>query len=139
MKTEPSTYHIWQIKLLLSQIENHNKKAQNEMRIDDEEYHEPLISSEFTLAIGQKVGSIFDSFEPKITPLLRKYLGLPSSRKISHTEDVLKKVLSAFLVYHDIPKGVLSGVNSDNTLAVLLQLDSCNVSVSAVSKIQSLL
>ena len=108
MKQDPSSYHVWQIKLLLSQIENHNKRTMNEMKVDGQETsNEPLISSEFTLAIKQKVANIFDSSEARLTPFLRKYLGLPSSRKIGSCDDDVKKILSGFLVYHDIPKGAL--------------------------------
>lgn len=109
MKPDPSSHNIWQIKLLLSHIESHNSKAMNEMKIDGQEtQNEPLISSEFTLAIKQKVSNVFDSWESRLTPYLRKYLGLPSSRKISTCDDDVKKILAGFLVYHDMPKGGLN-------------------------------
>nr|XP_049700108.1 anaphase-promoting complex subunit 1 [Helicoverpa armigera] len=128
MKPDPSSYHIWQIKLLLSQIESHNKRTMNEMKIDGQEStNEPLISSEFTLAIKQKVSNIFDSWESRLTPFLRKYLGLPSSRKISACDDDVKKILSGFLVYHDLPKGALKEALGDEALSVLLQLDAVPV------------
>ncbi|KAJ8719345.1 hypothetical protein PYW08_011520 [Mythimna loreyi] len=124
MKPDPSSYHIWQIKLLLSQIENHNKRAMNEMKVDGQEAsNEPLISSEFTLAIKQKVSNIFDTWEARLTPFLRKYLGLPSSRKISTCDDDVKKILSGFLVYRDIPKGALKDAAGDDELSVLLSLE----------------
>ncbi|KAM3961524.1 LOW QUALITY PROTEIN: anaphase-promoting complex subunit 1-like [Aphomia sociella] len=140
MKTEPTSYHIWQIKLLLSQIENHNKKTMNEMKVDGQDVqNEPLISTEFTLAIKQKVSNIFDSWEVKITPYLRKYLGLPSSRKINTCDEETKKILSAFLIYNDLPKGILKTDVSDNDLEVLLGLEKENLSADAVSKIEALL
>lgn len=108
MKPDPTSYHIWQIKLLLSHIDNHNRRTMNEMKVDDQDpTNEPLISNEFTLAIKQKVSSIFDSWESRLAPFLRKYLGLPSSRKISGCDDDVKKILSGFLVYHDLPKGAM--------------------------------
>ncbi|CAB3228222.1 unnamed protein product [Arctia plantaginis] len=128
MKPDPSSYNIWQIKLLLSQIDNHNKRVMNEMKIDGQEtQNEPLISSEFTLAIKQKVSNIFDSWESRLTPYLRKYLGLPSSRKISTCDDDVKKILAGFLVYHDLPKGGLKNAVGDDELSVLLNLDSLSV------------
>ncbi|XP_075976673.1 anaphase promoting complex subunit 1 [Anticarsia gemmatalis] len=137
MKPEPSTYNIWQIKLLLSQIENHNKRIMNEMKIDGQDtQNEPLISSEFTLAIKQKVSNIFDTWEAKLVPYLRKYLGLPSSRKISSCEDEIKKILAGFLVYHDLPKSGLMDVVGEDELSVLLHLD--NLSVEGQSKVWEL-
>ncbi|XP_059045476.1 anaphase-promoting complex subunit 1 [Achroia grisella] len=140
MKTDPSSYHIWQIKLLLSQVENHNRKSMNEMKVDGQDViNEPLISTEFTLAIKQKVSNIFDSWEEKITPYLRKYLGLPSSRRINAFPEEMKKILSAFVIYNDLPKGVLNSFVSDNDLEVLLGLEKHNLSAEAVSKIEALL
>ncbi|XP_052748922.1 anaphase-promoting complex subunit 1 [Galleria mellonella] len=140
MKTDPSSYHMWQIKLLLSQVENHNRRTMNEMKVDGQDVlNEPLISTEFTLAIKQKVASILDSWEDKITPYLRKYLGLPSSRKINACDEETKKILSAFLVYNDLPKGVLNSFVSDNELEVLLGLEQHNLSADAINKIEALL
>ncbi|XP_026741870.1 anaphase-promoting complex subunit 1 [Trichoplusia ni] len=138
MKPDPSSFHVWQIKLLLSQIENHNRRSMNEMKVDGQEsQNEPLISSEFTLAIKQKVSNIFDSWEGRLTPFLRKYLGLPSSRRISTCDDDVKKILSGFLVYHDLPKGALKDVMGEDTLSVLLALEG--LSVNACSKLATLL
>lgn len=140
MKNDPSTYHMWQIKLLLSQIENHNKRAMDEMKVDGQDVqNEPLISTEFTLAIKQRMGNTFDGWEIKIIPYLRKYLGLPSSRKISTCEDDMKKILSSYLVYHDLPRNVLRNVSSENELGVLMDLDSMHLTVDALSKIELLL
>ncbi|CAH0686482.1 unnamed protein product [Spodoptera exigua] len=138
MKPEPTSYHIWQIKLLLSQIDNHNRRTMNEMKVDDQEAtNEPLISNEFTLAIKQKVSNIFDSWESRLAPFLRKYLGLPSSRKISGCDDDVKKILSGFLVYHDLPKGAMKDAVGDDELSVLLQLEG--VSMEGMSKVCDLL
>lgn len=121
MKSDASTYNIWQIKLLLSQIDNHNKKVINEMKIDGQDIQsEPLISNEFTLAIKQRVSNIFDTWEARLTPYLRRYLGLPSSRKIGSCDDEVKKMLAGFLVYHDLPKGGLREVMGEEELSVLL-------------------
>ncbi|KAL4715619.1 hypothetical protein ACJJTC_006198 [Scirpophaga incertulas] len=140
MKTNPSTYHMWQIKLLLSQIEAHNRRNINEMKIDGQDVqNEPLISTEFTLAIKQKVSNVFDGWEIKIIPYLRKYLGLPSSRKICSCDEDMKKILSSYLVFHDLPKGVLRNVVVDNELSVLLDLERSHLSVDALSKIETLL
>ncbi|XP_028156342.1 anaphase-promoting complex subunit 1 isoform X2 [Ostrinia furnacalis] len=140
MKTEPSTYHMWQIKLLLSQIDNYNKRTMDEMKIDGQDVqNEPLISTEFTLAIKQRVGNVFDGWEIKIIPYLRKYLGLPSSRKISSCEEDMKKILSSYLVYHDLPRGVLRNVMSDNELGVIMDLENMSLSIEALSKIELLL
>lgn len=137
MKTDPSTYHIWQVKLLLSQIEAHNKRALSDMRVDGQDQNEPLMSSEFTLAIKQKVAHIFDGWEHKITPYLKKYLGLPSTRKISSTDDDIKKILCAFLIFHDLPRNVLKGVDCD--LEGIMAMEGLSLSVEAVYKIESML
>lgn len=140
MKTDPSTYHMWQIKLLLLQIYNHNKRVMDEMKIDGQDVqNEPLISTEFTLAIKQRVGNVFDGWEIKIIPYLRKYLGLPSSRRISSCDEDMKKILSSYLVYHDLPRGVLKNVMSDNELGVMMELENMSLSVDALSKIELLL
>ncbi|CAH0400129.1 unnamed protein product [Chilo suppressalis] len=140
MKTDPSTYHMWQIKMLLSQIESHNRRILDEMKVDGQDVqNEPLISTEFTLAIKQRVCNIFDGWEIKIIPYLRKYLGLPSSRKISSSDEDMRKILSSYLVFHDLPKGVLRSVSSDNELGVILDLERYNLSVDALSKIETLL
>lgn len=138
MKTNPSTYHIWQVKLLLSQIEAHNRRSLNDMKVDGQDQNEPLMSSEFTLSIKQKVASIFDSWEQKITPYLRKYLGLPSTRKISHTDEDIRKILSCFLIYHDLPRNVLKNVDGESELECILALESLALSVEAMHKIQTL-
>jgi hypothetical protein len=112
----------------------------DEMKIDGQDIqNEPLISTEFTLAIKQRVSNIFDGWEIKIIPYLRKYLGLPSSRKISACDEEMKKVLSSYLAFYDLPKGVLKNVMSDNELGVLLDLEQLNLSVEAISKVQTLL
>ncbi|XP_061376792.1 anaphase-promoting complex subunit 1 isoform X2 [Danaus plexippus] len=131
MKTEPSAYNMWQIKILLSQIENHNKRTTSQMTVDDLEHNEPLISTEFTMAIKQKVLSILDKWEPKITPYLRKYLGLPSSRKWTCDDDT-KRALTSYLVYYSLPRNVLRDV-TDTTL--------CDTTLSSegVSAVRSLI
>ncbi|XP_013191577.1 anaphase-promoting complex subunit 1 [Amyelois transitella] len=140
MKTNPTSYQIWQIKLLLSQIENQNKRAMNEMKVDGQDLtNEPLISTEFSFAIKQKVSHIFDSWEVKIVPYLRKYLGLSSNRKISSCEEDMKRILSAFLVCYDLPKGVLRNFVGENDLEVILGLEELNLTAEAVSKIEALL
>lgn len=138
MKTEPTSYHMWQIKLLLSQIDSHNKRVSSEMTVDGlDSQNEPLISTEFTLAIKQKISLIFDKWEMKITPFLRKYLGMPSNRKISSCDDEIKRILTSFLVYHDLPKGVLRNSMGDEISLVLC--DNLALSPEAVSKIEDLL
>ncbi|KAJ0176308.1 hypothetical protein K1T71_008482, partial [Dendrolimus kikuchii] len=119
MKNDPCTYNIWQIKLLLSQIENHNRRAQSEMKVDGQETNEPLISGEFTLAIKQKISNIFDGWNLKLAPYLRKYLGLPSNKKLNTCDEDLKKMLTAYLIFHDFPKGSLKDITSDETCALL--------------------
>ncbi|CAH2090046.1 unnamed protein product [Euphydryas editha] len=49
----------------------------------------------------------------KVTPYLRKYLGMPSSRKISGCESDLKKILSAYLVYNELPRGSLGAADHE--------------------------
>ncbi|KAI8431904.1 hypothetical protein MSG28_004457 [Choristoneura fumiferana] len=100
--------------------------------------NEPLMSSEFTLSIKQKVANIFDSWEQKITPYLRKYLGLPGTRKISNTDEDVKKILSCFLIYHDLPRNVLKNVDGDCELGCILALESLALSAEALHKIQTL-
>lgn len=140
MKTEPTSYNIWQIKLLLSHIESHNKRTIEEMKIDGQDTpYEPFISSEFTMAIKQKVSHIFDSWEPQIAPhlstYLRKWSGFVNTR-INTCEDKLKKMLSTFLVYHDLPRNLL-GYESEASL--LLGLDGTNLSAEAADKVGALL
>lgn len=135
MKTEPTSNNIWQIKLLLSQMEHHNRTALGQMTVDGQEPPEPLISSEYTIAIKQKVCQTLDSWELKLTPFLRKYLGLPSSRRLSNCEDASKRYLGAFIVYHDLPRNVLSDSVNDNELAVLLNK---SLSAEALSQIETL-
>ncbi|XP_028037199.1 anaphase-promoting complex subunit 1-like isoform X2 [Bombyx mandarina] len=121
MKTDPSAYHTWQMKLLLSQVEQLDKRSTAEMKVDGLEAHsEPLVSAEFTLAIKQKVALAFDAFELRLTPYLRKYVGLPSSRDFNNCEPLLKKALSAFLVYHDIKRGELRGCAGEEGGALVL-------------------
>lgn len=119
MKTEPTSYHMWQIKLLLSQIDKHNQQALNEMTVDGQEQTEPVISNEYMLAIKQKVCHVFDSWEVILSPLLRKYLGLSSSRKLNDCDDSLKMFLSAYIVYHDLHRNVLGGCADEDELSVM--------------------
>lgn len=135
MKTEPTSNNIWQIKLLQSQIEHHNRTTHDQMTIDGQEANEPLISSEYTLAIKQKVCHTLDSWELKLTPYLRKYLGLPSSRKLNHCDDNSKRCLSAFIVYHDLQRNVMNNSLNDSELGVLLNKA---LSAEALSKIETL-
>ncbi|XP_026330751.1 anaphase-promoting complex subunit 1 isoform X3 [Hyposmocoma kahamanoa] len=140
MKTEPTSYNIWQIKLLLSHIENHSKRTIEEMKIDGQDTpYEPLISNEFTMAIKQKVSHIFDGWEPLIAPYLSTYLRKWSSfghTRISSCDDKLKKMLSTFLVYHDLPRNLLS---YKSEFSLLLGLDETNLSAEAVDKVGELL
>lgn len=140
MKTEPTSYNIWQIKLLLSHIENHTKRTIEEMKIDGQDTpYEPLISNEFTMAIKQKVSHIFDGWEPLIAPYLSTYLRKWSSfghTRISSCDDKLKKMLSTFLVYHDLPRNLLS---YKSEFSLLLGLDETNLSAEAVDKVGELL
>lgn len=136
MKTEPTSNHMWQIKLLLSQIEHHNRTSLDQMTVDGQESNEPLISNEYTLAIKQKVCHTLDSWEMNLTPLLRKYLGLPSgSKRLNNSDDATKRCLSAFIVYHDLQKNILSDSANDNELSVLLNKA---LSAEALSKIETL-
>lgn len=140
MKTEPTSYHIWQIKLLQSHIENHNKRTIEEMKIDGQDTpYEPFISNEFTMAIKQEVSHIFDSWEPQIAPYLSTYLRKWSGfvmPRISSGDDKLKKMLSTFLVYHDLPRNLLS---YESEVSLLLGLDGTNLSAEAVDKVGQLL
>ncbi|XP_049874978.1 anaphase-promoting complex subunit 1 [Pectinophora gossypiella] len=138
MKTDPTSYHVWQVKLLLSHVEHYNRQTLNEMRVDGQESSEPLISNEHAIAIKQKVANIFDTWELQIAPYLRKYLGLPSSRKINACEDNLKKFLSSYVVYHDLPKSAVK-LDSDSELMMILGLDGAGLSAEAVGKIGELL
>lgn len=102
----------------------------------DEEETEPLISTEFTIAIKQKVCHIFDSLELKLQPYLRKYLGLPSSRKLANCDDSTLKSLSAYITYHDLEKNVLKNCVNEDELSILLNKSS--LSVEALSKLEEL-
>ncbi|XP_041981224.1 anaphase-promoting complex subunit 1 [Aricia agestis] len=135
MKTEPTSYHMWQIKLLLSQIDAHHKRSNTDMTVDGTETNEPLVSTQFVVAIKQKVANIFDKWEGKITPYLRKYLGLPSSRNINSCEEDIKRMLSTYVVYHDLPRSVLRNVDDELSLVLCSEL---NLSAEAVSKIEAL-
>lgn len=139
MKINPSTYHSWQIKLLQSQMEFHNRKLLTEMNIDGTESStESLISNEFTLAVNQKISETFDTYEAKLTPYLKKYLGLPSNKKINNLDENLKKFLSAYITFYDLPKAVFKGC-IENPLSLLLELENFNLNVMSVSKIESLI
>ncbi|XP_050663661.1 anaphase-promoting complex subunit 1-like [Leptidea sinapis] len=107
MKTEPTSYHMWQVKLLVAQAELVNARAALTMAVDDDTPADTLVSTEFTLAVKQKITLVFDKWETRILPYLRKYLGLPSSRKIHTSDDETKRILASYLVYHDLPRDVL--------------------------------
>lgn len=134
MKTTPSVSHIWQLKLLRSLVDGHQRRTATEMTVDGD-HTEPILSPELTHAIKQKAATIFDKWEVKITPYLRKYLGMPSSRDINTCEETVKRFLASFLVYYDIPKGGLRDVGGGE-LSVLCEL---GLSADAVSKIECLL
>lgn len=68
---------------------------------------------------------------------MKKYLGLPSTRKISSTDDDIKKILCAFLIFHDLPRNVLKGVDCD--LEGIMAMEGLSLSVEAVYKIESML
>lgn len=140
MKTEPTSYNVWQIKLLLSHIENHTKRNMEEMKIDGQETpYEPFISHEFTMAIKQMVSYVFDTWEPQIAPYLSTYLRKWSSfvnTRISACDDKLKNMLSSFLVFHDLPRNLLS---YESEVSLLLGLDDMNLSAEAVTKVAELL
>lgn len=129
------------MKLLQSQIDNYNRKALTEMNVDENESTntEPLICNEFAISIQQKLNEVLDKWEPKMAPLLKKYLGLPGTKKINTCENNLKKILSAFVVYYDLPKNVFNGAKCDNCLSVLMKLESFNLDVSAVHLIERLI
>ncbi|XP_050344648.1 anaphase-promoting complex subunit 1 [Nymphalis io] len=108
MKTEPTSYHVWQIRLLLSLIDSHNERTTNEMTIDGiDAQNDPLISIEFTSAVRQRVAAIFDRWEARIAPFLRKYLGLASGRSAAACDAATRRVLSAFAVRHGLPRAAL--------------------------------
>ncbi|XP_052742011.1 anaphase-promoting complex subunit 1-like [Bicyclus anynana] len=140
MKTEPTSYYTWQIKLLLSQIESHNKRASTEMTIDGaDQPSEPLISTEFTLAIKQKIAQIYDKWEIKITPYLRRYLRVPGCReglfesvKAGTQEWDTRRMFSSFVVYHSL-------VRDDWSDELSMALTESRITADAVSKISALL
>ncbi|CAH2241616.1 jg3948 [Pararge aegeria aegeria] len=142
MKTEPTSYYTWQIKLLLSQIDNHNKRASSEMPVDGADSPcEPLISNEFTLAIKQKIALIYDKWEIKITPYLRRYLRMPGCREglfegigkvNSSTEWENRRMFSSFVVFHSLSRDVWSDEMS-------MVLGDSRLNADAVSKISALL
>ncbi|XP_068629420.1 anaphase-promoting complex subunit 1 [Battus philenor] len=99
MKNEPTSYHIWQVKLLLSQVEHQNRLTSAEMKVDGEESNsEPLMSTEFTLAIKQKVASVLDAWEARVAPQLRKYVGAGTGRR----GDDVRRQLAAYVLYHEV-------------------------------------
>ncbi|CAG5043393.1 unnamed protein product [Parnassius apollo] len=108
MKREPTVYHVWQVKLVLSQVERQARAAAAEMAVDGlEPAAEPLISPEFTLAIKQRVCAIFDSWEPRLASQLRRYLGLSGGRRVGAE---WRAALAAYVLYHELGVGVGAGV-----------------------------
>ncbi|XP_045484614.1 anaphase-promoting complex subunit 1 [Pieris rapae] len=137
MRTEPSSYHMWQIKLLLAQVESLSRRSSDEMDVDDNE-NEPLISTEFTLAVKQKIALVFDKWELKILPFLRKYLGMPSSRSINGCHDDIKRILASFLVYHELRRNLLGESGFDTSELGLVMCEKASLSGVAACKVLEL-
>lgn len=139
MRMNPTSYNMWQMKLLMSQIDNHNQRYTT-TRTEGEAQKidvEPLLSLEFAISIKQRVSNETDSWELSLVPHLRKYIGLEDDSELETNELIIKR-LSAFVTYYDIPKDIVQseeGVNNLNLLQCLLQLDKYNLDVNTVSKI----
>ncbi|CAG4961366.1 unnamed protein product [Colias eurytheme] len=103
MRTDPTSYHMWQIKLLLSHMDSHWRRSRDAMSVDGAEQNEPLISNEFTVAIKQKVAQALDVWEPKLIPLLRRYLST-TTRGGKQGDAATRKALAAYLSYYELPR-----------------------------------
>ncbi|CAH2041751.1 unnamed protein product, partial [Iphiclides podalirius] len=101
MKTEPSSYQVWQVKLLLAQVESQARLASAEMKVDGEESgSDGLISIEFAMALKQRVAAALDEWGGRVGPLLRRYAGLaaPAAPPAPH----LRRLLAAYVLYHEV-------------------------------------
>ncbi|CAK1542886.1 unnamed protein product [Leptosia nina] len=132
MRTSPSSYHMWQMKLLLSQTEALSRRGCSEMKVDDVD-SEPLVSHEFTLAVKQRIALLFDKWELKILPFLRKYLGMPSSRTINSCQEDVKRILASFLMYHELRRNLLRDSGFDTSELGLVMCEKAALSGDAAS------
>lgn len=66
-----------------------------------------------------QVSNIFDGWNSQLAPHIRKYLGVPAKRKVNLYDEDLKKMLTAYLIFHDLPKGGLKDVTSDEASTLL--------------------
>lgn len=134
MRSDPTSFHVWQMKLLQAQVDKQNMRAQS-ANAENEYPDEPLISNEFTQSIMQRLNDVFDSYDVAASSL-KKYLGLPSAKKLGAAESLHKKILSALVVYYDLPKDVFA--DGFDVLETILKSEQLNLNMNAFSRIMKL-
>ncbi|CAK1583078.1 unnamed protein product [Parnassius mnemosyne] len=108
MKSEPTSYQVWQVKLVVSQVARQARGAAAEMCVDGQDAAaEPLISAEFALAVQQRVCAVLDSWEPRLAAQLRRYLGLSGGRRVGAE---WRAALAAYVLYHELSAGAGAGL-----------------------------
>jgi hypothetical protein len=140
-------YHVWQLKLLFAQIENHNDKfVVEEMETSYENVkrkNEPLISNEFALSLKQYAGSIFDTWEPQLRKTLKKYI---YNDPIHHPSQIIQnnidaRKLTSYVTFYSIPKKVLASNVSYAGISLIdffVGLDKFNLDASSIHRVMKI-
>ncbi|KPI90988.1 Anaphase-promoting complex subunit 1 [Papilio xuthus] len=107
MRTEPTSYDVWQMRLLVSLAEQQSAAAAAEMPVDgDEAPAEPLVSAELALALKQRVAALLDDWQPRLAPALRRYAGAGGASAAGRRSgEEARHALAAYVLYHGVRAG----------------------------------
>lgn len=135
MSHNPKSHHVWQIKILMCQMESHNNKHYQDPNSMEEPIlsSEPLLSNEFALSIKQKMATVMDSWEPELVQSLKNYL-----KNVDSFSNVNMNKLATYVTYHDIPKALLGNnvaIGNLNLINLIVNSDISNIDSSCIQNI----
>lgn len=139
MENNPCVYHVWQMKLLFAQVENHNTYFYKDK--DGKNHYGTLISNEFCFSMKQKINRYMDSWESCLSRYLKKYITRCDDRFNSISGTNMKKLVS-YITFHEVPKGVTDDnlYSEDiNLLDLLTQTDASSIELKCLQNIMKIL